>query len=336
MGRPHRHAGRDLSGGTDEPTDDERSACAREGWREDDSALFIDYGRAFTPERERQQAIICELVASVAPRRVVELCCGAGELLGCCWSACPRLGRWRSTARRPCWRRPRRPAPRMRDRLELRRSISRRATGGSCSRRPMRSAARSRSITSMAKAKRQLFKDLHAALRPGGVFVLADLIRPDSDAGWRIAAEDWDRAVAERSVQIYGDDRAQRKFAELRWNYLSLAGRQHDRSSVLGRRARRVARRGRLRSDRAALAARRPRDLLRAQGLIAGMARARARSRRMVTYLEMTAPPAGAPLPPPRAGIEVRRAVRPTVGFYRYLYDAIGAEWTLVRAQAAG
>ena len=61
--------------------------------------------------------------------------------------------------------------------------------------------------------------DLHAALRSGGVFVLADLIRPASDAGWRIAAEDWDQAVAERSQQIYGDDRAQRAFADLRWNY---------------------------------------------------------------------------------------------------------------------
>jgi GNAT superfamily N-acetyltransferase len=47
----------------------------------------------------------------------------------------------------------------------------------------------------------------------------------------------------------------------------------------------------------------------------------------LVTYLEMTAPPPGAPLRPP-AGIEVRHAVRPTIGFYRYLYDAIGAQWT--------
>ena len=47
----------------------------------------------------------------------------------------------------------------------------------------------------------------------------------------------------------------------------------------------------------------------------------------LVTYLEMTAPPRGAPLRPP-AGVEVRHAVRPTIGFYRYLYDAIGAPWT--------
>jgi GNAT superfamily N-acetyltransferase len=47
----------------------------------------------------------------------------------------------------------------------------------------------------------------------------------------------------------------------------------------------------------------------------------------VVTYLEMTEPPPRVPLPPPRARIEVRRAGRPTMGFYRYLYDAIGADW---------
>lgn len=48
----------------------------------------------------------------------------------------------------------------------------------------------------------------------------------------------------------------------------------------------------------------------------------------LVSYLEMTAPPAGAALPAPLAGLEVRRAIRPTLSFYRYLYDAIGANWT--------
>lgn len=51
------------------------------------------------------------------------------------------------------------------------------------------------------------------------------------------------------------------------------------------------------------------------------------RTETVVTYLEMTEPPDGATLPPPRAGIEVRRALRPTIGFYRYLYDAIGRDW---------
>jgi GNAT superfamily N-acetyltransferase len=56
----------------------------------------------------------------------------------------------------------------------------------------------------------------------------------------------------------------------------------------------------------------------------------------VVTYLEMTEPPIGAPLPPPRAGVEVRRAFRPTTGFYRYLYDAIGKDWTWYERKLLG
>jgi GNAT superfamily N-acetyltransferase len=50
----------------------------------------------------------------------------------------------------------------------------------------------------------------------------------------------------------------------------------------------------------------------------------------LVTYLEMTAPPVRAPLPAPRADLEVRLARQPTRSFYRYLYDAIGRDWTWV------
>jgi GNAT superfamily N-acetyltransferase len=48
----------------------------------------------------------------------------------------------------------------------------------------------------------------------------------------------------------------------------------------------------------------------------------------IVTYLEMTAPPATPPRPAPRAGLEIRLARRPSVGFYRFLYAAVGEPWT--------
>lgn len=47
----------------------------------------------------------------------------------------------------------------------------------------------------------------------------------------------------------------------------------------------------------------------------------------VVTYLEMLAPPAAAPLPPPRDGLSIVHAARPTVSFYRYLYDTVGEPW---------
>lgn len=46
-----------------------------------------------------------------------------------------------------------------------------------------------------------------------------------------------------------------------------------------------------------------------------------------ITHLEMSAPPSALPLPAPREGLDIEQAVRPTVSFYRYLYDTIGEGW---------
>ena len=47
------------------------------------------------------------------------------------------------------------------------------------------------------------------------------------------------------------------------------------------------------------------------------------------TYLQMTAP-AGRNTPPPMEGIEIVRAEKPAVAFYRLLYDAVGRDWNWV------
>jgi GNAT superfamily N-acetyltransferase len=44
-------------------------------------------------------------------------------------------------------------------------------------------------------------------------------------------------------------------------------------------------------------------------------------------YLEMTSPEQLAPAPPPRPGIEVRRAEVPSPELSRWLYATVGAEW---------
>jgi GNAT superfamily N-acetyltransferase len=47
----------------------------------------------------------------------------------------------------------------------------------------------------------------------------------------------------------------------------------------------------------------------------------------IVTHLEMTERPTRPLRPPPRDDLFVFRAVRPTVSFYRYLYDTVGDPW---------
>jgi tRNA (cmo5U34)-methyltransferase len=192
----------------------------QEGWREDHSAVFIDYGRAFTPDRERQQEIVADLVAAVAPARlVVELCCGGGDLARLLLERMPEI-RLRAfdgsqtmlaTARQTC--------AAYADRLDLQ-PFDLAAADWRALRPAPDAICSSLAVHHLdGGQKRQLFEDLFAALRPGGLFVLADLMRPASQAGWQIAAEDWDRAVAARSRALFRDDRAWRKFEELRWNY---------------------------------------------------------------------------------------------------------------------
>lgn len=47
----------------------------------------------------------------------------------------------------------------------------------------------------------------------------------------------------------------------------------------------------------------------------------------VVTYLEMTAKPTAATLPHPARKIALMRAEKPSVAFYRFLYDTIGEDW---------
>jgi len=193
---------------------------AAAGWREDDSAVFIDYGSAFTPERERQHEIIGDLVASVAPcRAVVELCCGSGELA---WLLLERLPEARLTALdgSPAMRaRTRETCAAHAERLGVQ-AFDLAASEWRALEAPADAICSSLAVHHLdGGQKRRLFEDLFAALRPGGIFVLADLMRPASAAGWPIAALDWDRAVAARSQTIYGDRRALARFEELRWNY---------------------------------------------------------------------------------------------------------------------
>jgi hypothetical protein len=49
-----------------------------------------------------------------------------------------------------------------------------------------------------------------------------------------------------------------------------------------------------------------------------------------VTYLEMFRRPERV-LPPPREGLMVIHARRPTIAYYRFLYDAVGRQWQWVR-----
>ena len=59
---------------------DEKDATYQTGWTEEVSRTFMDYGRYFVPERDRQTEMIAELLSNDSPSAILELCCGEGLL----------------------------------------------------------------------------------------------------------------------------------------------------------------------------------------------------------------------------------------------------------------
>jgi SAM-dependent methyltransferase len=194
-----------------------------QSWSEDTSARFIAYGRFFNPERERQFEVIGDLVSAAAGGEgsplIIELCCGAGDLAAFLLGKFPAARyvaldgspAMLAEATRQC-------AP-FRGRLTtLRFELG----SGEWQHMPERPHA---IVSSLAvhhldgHGKRKLFRDLHGLLAPGGAFVLADIMRPASQAGFEIAAEAYERAVAMRSLEVRGDLSMLEKLRELRWNY---------------------------------------------------------------------------------------------------------------------
>ncbi|MEZ5830412.1 MAG: class I SAM-dependent methyltransferase [Dongiaceae bacterium] len=199
---------------TEEPT---------QSWSEENSATFIAYGRFFNPERERQFDVIGDLVAAALGGEtsplVLELCCGAGDLAACLLGRFPTAQylaldgskAMRAEATRQC--------AQFRDRF-----ATQHFDLGSDDWRQMRGQPRA-IVSSLAvhhldgQGKRKLFRDLHAMLAPGGAFVLADIMQPTSPTGFEVAAEVYERVVAERSLRERGDLSMLEKLRELRWNY---------------------------------------------------------------------------------------------------------------------
>jgi len=192
-------------------------------WSEETSASFIAYGRFFNPERERQFDVIGDLVTAGVSAETrplfVELCSGAGDL------AAYLLGRFPAARYLALDGSPAMLAETARQCAALRdRLTTQRFDLGSDDWRQLREQPRA-VVSSLAvhhldgAGKRKLFRDLHGLLAPGGAFVLADIMRPTSQAGFSVAAEAYERAVAERSLKERGDLSMLEKLRELRWNY---------------------------------------------------------------------------------------------------------------------
>ena len=183
-------------------------------WSDEDSATFLKYGAAFVPRRAEQLWTIGTLVATAAPRLVIDLCCGEGHLSRALLERLPQVHVEGLDASERMLQAARAALAPYTDRF--------RAARFDIHERPWRDRLNPADafVSSLAlhhltaDEKAAAYGDLCTALPPGGLFVNADLVLPPSAAGCALAAEAWDRSVRESAD---GPD-AYAAFESLRWN----------------------------------------------------------------------------------------------------------------------
>jgi tRNA (cmo5U34)-methyltransferase len=184
-------------------------------WNEDNSQVFIDYGRYFVPQREMQIQTITELVpqpdlGKSESFEILELCCGEGLLAEALLIRYPGASYSGLDGSSEMLRR-------AAARLDLltsreRKTASRRyqlSAFDLASRDWRAGAPRYQAVVSSLavhhlddEQKQALFGDVHAMLNPGGALLIADIIQPSHHLGWELAAAAWDAAVKQRVQQM--------------------------------------------------------------------------------------------------------------------------------------
>src|SRR5215203_1457391 len=187
-------------------------------WSESDSSNFIDFGRFFVPDREEQTAAVLDVIPVPGDGLLVDLCCGEGLLSQALLERFPRARVLALDLSPAMLERARARLAAHGDRFATRRfDLADRSW-----RRfpePVRAFVSSLAIHHLdGEGKRELYRDLAAALAPGGAAVIADLVEPATPGARALAARSWDEAVRRRAFELAGHLGPYEEFQRQRWN----------------------------------------------------------------------------------------------------------------------
>ncbi len=202
----------------DEGTD--RANDAPGAWGEDESRIFVEFGRAMVAGREEIERTLLDLIPAEPdePFLGVEIGTGAGWLsaavLRAFWKArmlgldgSPEMLRAAAELLAPYG-----------DRAELRRFRLEEPSWAD-GLPPARVFLSSLVLHHLdAAGKKDLFARLFDRLEPGGALLFADVMEPRTERARRHFAAAWEEEVRRRSVEIHGDGRAHEFFVRERWN----------------------------------------------------------------------------------------------------------------------
>lgn len=195
-----------------------------EGWSENTSATFRDLAHYAVPERETQIASVVALIpAPNGPAWAMDICCGEGRLTAALLDRFPGLRVLAYDGSSSMLDTTRANAGAHGDRIETR-VIDIAETDWRRPETPLHAVVSSLAIHHLdGPGKQALFADIHAALAPGGVFVLADLVEPATPRGQAVAAEAWDAETRRRALDTDGTLDGFERFQAESWNHYRLA-----------------------------------------------------------------------------------------------------------------
>lgn len=207
----------------------------RNKWDEENSQAFLDYGNVFVPEREEQMRAICRLIPeSSGSPLFYDLCCGEGLLSEALLESFPGAHlvafdgstvMLESAIRRL--------SPRFEGRFQVCQFDLAAASWRSPVEKPLAvvSSLAVHHLDGMGKAS--LFADVYRMLAGGGVFVIADMVRPASPQGMNLAAEVYEEEVLRRSLAFTGNRMAYDEFVQSQWNFFRYPDDPMDLPSTL-------------------------------------------------------------------------------------------------------
>lgn len=190
-------------------------------WTEDDSAQFLKLADVITPSRTESWDLMASLIpeSGVERSHIVELGSGGGDMAAFLLERLPNaqyLGldgsdtmlhaaRTKTAAfhNRAVFK------PFRLESLDWRRNLP----------ANIRAIVSSLAIHHLRdQEKRQLYRDLHRALMPGGALLVLDVVMPHHAQAHRAMAQHWDAVVRRQSVEKTGSDTAFHAFKNDGWN----------------------------------------------------------------------------------------------------------------------
>jgi tRNA (cmo5U34)-methyltransferase len=189
------------------------------GWDEETSLHFIDYGRYFVPERERQIQMMVDLIPPLdQPGVIVELCCGEGLLAEALLEHYPWATVYGLDGSHEMLKHARQRLARFGERFQGVIFDLADNSWRNFSFAP-RAVASSLAIHHLdGTQKEELFRDLYRMLAEGGALIVADIIEPSGEPGRKLAADGWDEAVRQRTLELDGNTAVYDSFDGQKWN----------------------------------------------------------------------------------------------------------------------